>query len=175
MNPGSADEGVRALVSVQIGRAPREPWSVEALCSFGFPTVIVSPSLLADGTPFPTWAWLTCPYLMDAVSGLESAGEGAAWAGRAASDPALAAALRALDADVRAARAREGEGEDSCGDVGLAGQRDPLGVKCLHAHVAYALVGLDDPVGHAVLLQTGRECVDARCSKLAPREEEDPR
>lgn len=63
-------------------------------------------------------------------------------------------------------RAEEAGGVDPCFTVGLAGQRDPLGVKCLHAHVALALVGVDDPVGAELLGKTGSACADARCARL---------
>lgn len=156
-----------------MGRCPRDPWRVAVRCLFGYPTVIASPVRLADGTPFPTWAWLTCPRITEAVSRCESAGGVAEWASRATADSDLAAALRELDAAVRVVREREGGGEQASGDVGLAGQRNPLGVKCLHAHVAYALAGLDDPIGCAVLEQVGRDCDDERCAKLLRQAGED--
>lgn len=154
------------LVQAQTGRPPRQPWRVAATCSFGYPMVILSPSTLADGTRFPTWAWLTCPHLAGAVSRLESEGAAAQWAWAAAHDVGLADALVELDAEVRDARSREGAGVDACEDVGIAGQRRPLGVKCLHAHVAYALAGLSDPIGRAVIETVGRECGDSRCERL---------
>jgi hypothetical protein len=155
------------LVATQTGRPPRTPWRVAARCRFERPTVIASPSRLDDGTPFPTLFWLTCPHLAEKVAALESAGEAARWARRATEDPQLAAELRAADAAVREARAAESGGEDACASVGLAGQRDPLGVKCLHAHVAAALAGIADPVGAGVLSATPRECSDDRCARLA--------
>ena len=154
------------LVAEQLGRTPREPWRIASRCRFGRPTAIVSPSRLADGTPFPTYAWLTCPHLAEQVAARESAGDVAGWAARAASDESLAAALRAVDARVRQLRAAESGSVDACSGVGLAGQRDPLGVKCLHAHVALALVGAGDPIGDAVLASVGAECDDDRCATL---------
>jgi hypothetical protein len=155
------------LVALQTARPPRTPWRVAARCSFKRPTVIASPSRLDDNTPFPTLFWLTCPHLAEKVAALESAGEAARWARRAAEEPQLAAGLRAADAAVREARAAESGGEDACAAVGLAGQRDPLGVKCLHAHVAVTLVGIADPVGDGVLSAVERECRDDRCGLMA--------
>jgi len=155
-----------AVVAAQLGRRPRAPWRIASRCRFGRPTVIVSPSLLEDGTPFPNYAWLTCPHLAEQVAARESAGEVATWAARAASDASLAAALRAVDARVRELRAAESGGVDACCAVGVAGQRDPLGVKCLHAHVALALVGVADPVGEAFLASASRECDDDSCAAL---------
>jgi len=126
----------------------------------------VSPSRLADGTPFPNLAWLACPWLSEIVSAQESVGGAADFAHRAAVDPAFAAALVALDMSVRELRAAESGGVDACATVGVAGQRDPLGVKCLHAHVALALLGVADPVGEDVLSRVQRWCDDDRCAGL---------
>lgn len=158
----SVDEG--SLVAWQLGRTPRGPWRVLARCEFGFPSVIASPPLLDDGDRFPTWAWLTCPWLARVCADLESQGATAAFAQRASVDEAFASGLRAADARVRRERAVEAGGEDCCADVGLAGQREPLGVKCLHAHVALALSGIDDPVGAEVLAESGVACSDRRCA-----------
>lgn len=157
------------LVALQLGRTPRGPWRVAARCGFGRPAAIVSPSRLSDGTPFPTYAWLTCPWLAEHVAAEESAGGAAAFASRAARTPAFASALRAADQRVRELRAEESGGTDACQSVGLAGQRDPLGVKCLHAHVALALVGVADPVGAELLGKIQRTCPDDRCAVLAAR------
>lgn len=140
-------------------------------CGFGRPTVIVSPALLSDGTRFPTHAWLTCPWLSECVADEESAGGAAAFARRAAGDAVFAAALRAADQRLRELRAAESDGPDACASVGLAGQRDPLGVKCLHAHVALALVGVTDPVGEELLAGWERSCPDDRCASLLSRAE----
>jgi uncharacterized protein len=159
-----ADEA--ALVAAQLGRAPREPWRVASRCRYGFPTVIVSPSRLSDATLFPTYAWLTCPWIAEAMSAEESAGATARWAHRAAEDERVSAGLIAADGQLRLARAAETGGEDPCASVGLAGQRDPLGVKCLHAHAALALIGIEDPVGLAELGKIDRDCPDGRCAKI---------
>ena len=163
----SASAREAALVSAQLGRVPRGPWWVAARCAYGYPSVIVSPSRLADGTPFPAYAWLTCPHLLETLAAEESAGAAASWAQRAATDAQLAAALVAADGAVRAARVRESGREDACAEVGIAGQRDPLGVKCVHAHVALALVGIDDPIGTEELGKIEPTCSDVRCRSLA--------
>jgi hypothetical protein len=113
---------------------------------------------------------LTCPWLAQRAAAEESDGGAARWAAAAARDDALAARLRAADDAVRAARASEGGEVDECANVGLAGQRDPLGVKCVHAHVALALVGIDDPIG-THLLERGRECPDRYCARFAETKE----
>lgn len=162
----------RDVVTAQIGRAPRGTWQVARRCSWGLPLVIaVAPEV--DGRPFPTALWLTCPWLGCWIDGLESAGDAAAWTARIASDPALAERMLAADAEYRAFRSRLAPGEDRCGDVGVAGQMDPLVVKCLHARVAAALGGIGDPVGEELLArldaegEPGSECADRRCAPEA--------
>jgi len=79
-------------------------------------------------------------------------------------DPILAGQLSAADADLRSRRADESGGTDACVAVGVAGQRDPLGVKCLHAHIACALVGIDDPIGRSAADEFGHTCPDEHCA-----------
>ncbi len=164
-----------SLVAHQLGRAPRGRWRVAWRCEYGHPGVIVTAPLLEDGTPFPTLCYLTCPHLVERVAALESVGEVERWRRRLATDPVLAARLRAADVAYRAARTAEAGGEDPTPDVGIAGQRDPLAVKCLHAHVASALAGIDDPIGVAVLRDVGYSCDDGRCGSLDDDEERDAR
>ena len=145
----------QAVVQTQLTRTPRDPWRIGARCAHGYPTVIVSPSLLDDGARFPNWGYLTCPYLSNAIGHLESEGAIARWTERLEHDEKAANNQRELEAALREARLDEclncGQPEDICAAVGIAGQKNPLGVKCLHIHVAYALLGLDDCIGREVL------------------------
>ncbi len=159
------------MVTLQMGRRPREPWRVARRCVHGRPAVIVSPPVLDDGARFPTWAWLTCPHLVDAASVRESAGEIAMWNARLASEPALAGRLASADRALRRMRALEGGGEDVCAGDGVAGRRSPAGVKCLHAHVALFLAGIPDPIGEEVSGVAGVSCEADRCARLRPGEE----
>lgn len=156
----------RHIVAAQLGRTPREPWRVSSRCRFGYPTAIVSPSVLADSTPFPTLVWLTCPWLAEKVSALESSGEIARWNDALANDGSLSRRLSAAEGALRRARATESGGFDACSQVGIAGQRETGKVKCVHAHVALALIGIDDPVGRAVIDEAGTACRDERCAGL---------
>jgi len=156
-----------AVVAAQVGRAPRAPWRVAARCAWGYPTAVASPSRLSDGTPFPTFAWLTCPWLYQRASAAESRSETAEWCRRAAVDDELRSRLVAADRVLRERRTVESGGRDECESVGIAGQRDPLAVKCLHAHLALAVVGIDDPIGLDLLGEGDRACPDRRCARLA--------
>lgn len=156
------------LVERQLGRPPRGAWRATERCPAGAPTVITTGPRLAEGEPFPTVWWLTCPRLSAAIAALESTGAADEWAARLAEDAALAARMRSADLAYRAVRAAEaaraGLRDDPCAEVGIAGQRDPLGVKCLHAHAAAWLSGLDDPVGEsAVAAGGGTAGADGRC------------
>ena len=145
----------QAVVQEQLSRSPRDPWHVGARCNHGYPMVIVSPSLLDDGARFPNWGYLTCPFLCSAIGCLESEGAIATWAERLESDEKAAHNQHELEGALRQARLEEcracGQDEDVCSSVGIAGQKNTLGVKCLHIHVAYALLGLDDCIGREVL------------------------
>jgi hypothetical protein len=154
----------RRLVPLQLGRELRGRWRVGSRCRFGRPTVIVTAPRLADGSPFPTLYWLTCPWLNARIGAEESSGSGEVWAGRVSEDAGLATAVRAADAQYRAARAEEAGGGDPCAGTGIAGQRDPTAVKCLHAHAAAFLGGIGDPVGRSLLARIGTECPDDLCA-----------
>ena len=166
------DRRIAAIVSAQVGRNPREPWRVAAWCSWGMPTAIVSPSVLADGTPYPTYAWLTCPHLSERCATLESAGEAARINAAMRQDPVLAAGVHAAAQELAAARARESGGLDACAGLGTAGTRMGAKVKCLHAHVAARLAGVEDPVGARIIALGPAACADGRCRRFETSSEE---
>jgi exopolyphosphatase/guanosine-5'-triphosphate,3'-diphosphate pyrophosphatase len=130
-------------IRLQLGREPSVPFVVAARCPGGHPLVIRNRPYDADGKPFPTLFWLTCPEAAKRVSRLESDG----WIGRfnerAGIDESFAAALDAAHAEYARERARTEPAALALGGVG--GSR--TGVKCLHAHYANHLAGGDDPVG----------------------------
>ena len=61
-------------VREQLGREPTTTFAVAARCPGGHPLVIRNNPVDADGKPFPTLYWLTCPEAVRRVSGLESDG-----------------------------------------------------------------------------------------------------
>jgi len=102
--------------------------------------------LLDDGTPMPTRYYLVGAELVRDVSRLEA--DGGVRRAEAEIEPgAIAAAHERYAAERDAAIAADHEGPRPYGGVG--GTR--VGVKCLHAHVAYTLAGGDDPVGRWAL------------------------
>jgi len=122
----------RALVERQLGRPPRAFRRVVVRCPFGRPAVTEQSPYDDRGEPFPTTYWLTCPHLVAQVSRLEAAGGVERWTRVAADDPELRASLERANEQQRRLRPEL--------DVGVGGARAGAGsLKCLHAHVAFAL------------------------------------
>ena len=122
----------RALVERQLGRRPRAFLRVVARCPFGAPAVTEQAPYDHAGDPFPTTYYLTCPQLVAAISRLEAAGGVERWTQAAAQDAGLGASLERAHADQRELRPEL--------DLGVGGARPGAGsLKCLHAHVAFAL------------------------------------
>ena len=145
-----------AVVSWELGRPARAFRRVACRCVHGFPAATEQGSHADDGTPFPTTYWLTCPWLVAAVSRLEAAGGVARWSEAAAREPALAASLARADEEQRLLRPEL--------DAGIGGSRNPAQLKCLHAHVAFALARPGYDLGERILAEAGeRWCPDARC------------
>ena len=138
----------RARVAELLGREPFGAFEVAVRDETGDPVVLCNAPFLRDGTPMPTRYYLVGPDLVRDVSRLEAAG--GVNAAEAAVDPADLVALHLRYAAERdAAIETDREGPRPSGGVG--GTR--VGVKCLHAHVAYLLAGGDDPVGRWALAQ----------------------
>lgn len=130
-------------VADQLGREPTTPFTVVARCPDGHPLVIRNEPYSADGKPFPTLFWLTCPAASKAVSHLESEGWIARLNERLTEEPELSAAIERAHEEYANERARGHLGAEAFGGVG--GTR--TGVKCLHAHYANHVAGGDDQVG----------------------------
>lgn len=139
--------GDHVAVAQLLGRDPAGCFRVALRRLEGTPAVIENDPWLADGTPMPTRYWLVDAELRAAVSRLESAG-GVRRAATVVPPAALA------DAHARYAAERLQIVRDHPSGAaarrpwpsgGVGGTRQ--GVKCLHAHLAWFLVGGDDPVG----------------------------
>jgi hypothetical protein len=102
--------------------------------------VVTSPRL-PDGTPFPTFYYLTHPAAAAAASRLEADGTMAALQARL-DEPAMARAYAAAHAAYLADREAHGHVEEIAG-VSAGGM--PTRVKCLHAVLAHSLAA-----GHGV-------------------------
>jgi len=163
-----SDRQISALLEYQLGRPPRTPYRVAASCKYGCPQLIASPSRFDDGSLNPQWVWLTCPFLRKAIGQYEDVG-GCAEARTLLEDrSSYAQQITRLDAEISQLRAAESGGVDEAADTGLAGSRDPLKVKCVHAHAAYYLAGLQDPIGAEYFKSHSKTCANRRCLKAVP-------
>jgi len=158
--PTHADLSVLAW---QLGRAPRGVASIAVTCPYGYPQVVTTRPLLhaEEGMqPFPSLFWLTCPFLLRAVGRLEAAGWVRNMEAQLRQDPELARAYANASQRYRSERnalltpeeLRElrRRGMEGLLTGGVAGLRNPLRVKCLHAQLAHFLARTDNPVGQWV-------------------------
>jgi hypothetical protein len=133
-----------AVVERQLGRRPRAFRRVVVRCPYGRPAVTEQAAFDEGGRPFPTTFWLTCRYLVGAVSRLEASGGVERWSRAVADDPELAASLAAAHDEQRRLRPEL--------DLGIGGARPGAGgLKCLHAHVAFALARPGYELGERIL------------------------
>jgi uncharacterized protein len=160
-----------AAVAEQLGRTPRGTRRVAHRCPCGLPDVVETTPRLADGSPFPTLFYLTCPRAVAACGRMESGGLMKEMNARLAADPDLATRYRAAHEDYLARRAKLGEVPEIAG-VSAGGM--PTRVKCLHVLLAHALAAGPgvNPLGDQVRERaepwwTGGPCVPASSSKPA--------
>jgi hypothetical protein len=146
-----------AIVERQLGRRPRAFLRVVLRCPYGRPAVTEQAALDEDGRPFPTTFWLTCRYVVEAVARLEAAGGVERWSRAAADVPELTASLAAAHEEQRRLRPEL--------DLGVGGARPGAGsLKCLHAHVAYALARPGYELGERILGELDPLWPDRCCS-----------
>jgi hypothetical protein len=148
----------RALVERQLGRPPRAFRRVAIRCPFGAPAVTEQSPYDAGGEPFPTTYYLTCPHLVAAVARLEAAGGVERLSDAVASQIPLQESLARATDRQRALRRRLARGElgrdgGASLDLGIAGASRSGSLKCLHAHVAFALAEPGYEVGELVVAE----------------------
>jgi hypothetical protein len=156
----------RATVARQLGREPRAFRRVVERCPWGLPAVTEQEALDADGKPFPTTYYLTCRHLVAAVSRLEAAGGVERWTASAAHDRELSSSLEQATEEQRRIRrelASPGTPEDVL-DLGIGGSRNPVALKCLHAHVAFALARPGYVLGERILDEVDPRWPESCCS-----------
>ena len=169
--PALASETVddRAIVERQLGREPRAFVRVVARCPFGAPAVTEQAPYDSAGDPFPTTYYLTCRYLVAAVARLEAAGGIERWSDLAATDETLSASLERATADQRVVRrelaaGRVGREGGTSLDLGIGGTSRPERLKCLHAHVAFALARPGYELGERILAEIVPSWPERCCS-----------
>lgn len=158
-----------SVLRTQLGRPARGVVGIAARCICGNPTVAATAPRLDDGTPFPTFYYLTHPGATAAMSGLEATQVMRALSDELAGDAALAEAYRVAHEAYLADRDQFGGVEEIDG-ISAGGM--PTRVKCLHALAAHSLAAGPgvNPIGdRALALSTWspRTCVCAEPGEVA--------
>jgi hypothetical protein len=109
-----------------------------------------------EGRPFPTQFYVTCRYLVAAISRLEAAGGVERWTRAAAADDALRASLERAQAEQRRIRPEL--------DAGIGGSTRGGSIKCLHAHAAFALARPGYELGDRILAELPSPWPDSCCT-----------
>lgn len=137
------------VVSAQLGREARGVVGIAARCVCGNPTVVATSPRLPDGSPFPTFYYLTHPEAAAAMSTLEAEHVMPELAALLEDEDVAAAYLRAHQAYL-ADRAQFGDVAEIAG-VSAGGM--PTRVKCLHALAGHALAAGPgvNPIGDEAL------------------------
>lgn len=139
-----------AVVSAQLGRTARGVVGIAARCVCGNPTVVATSPRLDDGSPFPTFYYLTHPAATAAMSTLEATQVMPELAGLLADDEEIAAAYTAAHQAYLADRRGFGE----VGEIdGISAGGMPIRVKCLHALAGHSLAAGPgvNPIGDRAL------------------------
>ena len=148
----------RAVVARQIGREPRSFNRVVVRCPFGRPAVTEQAPYDNAGEPFPTTYYLTCRQLVAAVSRIEAAGGVERWTVAVQEDSALRESLeRATERQRELRRAlaagQVGRDDGMSLELGIGGAARPERLKCLHAHVAFALAHPSYELGERIVAE----------------------
>lgn len=146
----TVDETDLSVLEAQLGRPARGVVGIAARCVCGNPTVAATAPRLEDGTPFPTFYYLSHPAATAAMSTLEATQVMRTLGDELAHDPELAEAYqRAHEAYLRD---RSGFGVVEEID-GISAGGMPTRVKCLHALAAHALAAGPgvNPIGDRAL------------------------
>jgi hypothetical protein len=146
----------RAIVERQLGRPPRAFRRVAVRCPFGRPAVTEQAALDESGEPFPTSYWLTCRHLAAQIARLEADGGVERFGRLAREDPELARSLERGHEEQRRLRPEL--------PGGMGGQPRTGGLKCLHAHAAFALARPGYQLGERILQEIEPLWPDRCCS-----------
>jgi hypothetical protein len=138
-------ENDRAIVERQLGRPPRAFRRVVVRCPFGRPAVTEQAPFDESGEPFPTTYWLTCRHLAAAIARLEAEGGVERWSHVVQEDPRLRESLERGHHEQRRLRPEL--------PGGIGGQTRLGGLKCLHAHAAFALARPGYELGERILAE----------------------
>lgn len=139
-----------AVLHSQLGRPARGVIGIAARCVCGNPTVAATAPRLPDGTPFPTFYYLSHPAATAAMSVLEADHIMRELSEELAADEDVADAYRRAHDAYIADRSGFGEVPEI---EGISAGGMPTRVKCLHALAAHALAAGPgvNPIGDRAL------------------------
>lgn len=163
MTPSTSD---LEQVAEQLGRPARGVLAIASRCPSGHPNVVKTEPRLDDGTPFPTFYYLTCPRLAAEIGTLEASGLMREWTERLGQDEELAAAYARAHESYLAEREAVAHVPEI--DQITAGGM-PTRVKCLHVLVAHSLAkgpGVN-PLGDETLALLGDWWGTSSCAPAA--------
>jgi hypothetical protein len=166
-----ATEADLTIVAAQLQRTPRDVYAVGHRCPCGAVDVVETPPRLADGTPFPTFYYATCPKLTAAISTLESSGLMQEMNQRLQNDPDLLGRYQAAHDDYEAAR--DSVAKELNLDVpeveGTTAGGMPDRVKCLHSLIAHSLAAGEgvNPLGDEALAKLPKWWISKPCSEIS--------
>jgi hypothetical protein len=152
-----------AVLREQLGRPARGVIGLAARCVCGNPTVAATAPRLDDGTPFPTFYYLTHPGATAAMSSLEAGHVMRELNDELANDEELAAAYSRAHQAYLADRAAFGVVDEI---EGISAGGMPTRVKCLHAVAGHSLAAGPgvNPIGDRALAMSSwspQRCVCA--------------
>lgn len=159
-----------AVMTAQLGRPVRDVVGIAARCVCGNPTVVATKPRLQDGTPFPTFYYLTHPGATIAMSQLEADGVMVEYNELLQTDDEVRAAYEAAHAAFLADRAQFGEVSEI---AGISSGGMPNRVKCLHALAAHTLAAGPgvNPIGDLALARGTWSPTVCVCSEPGGRHE----
>lgn len=148
-----ATEADLAVLREQLGRPARGVVGIAARCVCGNPTVVATSPRLPDGTPFPTFYYLTHPAATVAMSVLEAEHVMRELADELESDDELQTAYARAHESYLADRAAYGDVPEI---EGISAGGMPTRVKCLHALAGHALAAGPgvNPIGDRALARS---------------------
>ncbi len=170
------------VIRWQLQREPRGVVGIAAECPWGYPQVTVNyPLRRWEGgfEVFPTLFWLTCPYLVREVGRLEAAGWVKRLERKLLEDEKLREGYLRAQEEYRQERLALLSPEDraflervgalNAVETGIAGLRNPLRIKCLHAQLAHFLARGGNPIGKLVAeALPALHCPDRICDAARP-------
>lgn len=138
------------VLSAQLGREARGVVGIAARCVCGNPTVVATAPRLPQGTPFPTFYYLTHPAATAEMSRLESGQVMVEFTERLTEDADIRERYRRAHDAFLSDRAQYGDVPEVA-NVSSGGM--PTRVKCLHALAGHALAAGPgvNPIGDLAL------------------------